>query len=48
LRLANPLAAAGIDRNAGDVTPIPSLMRLVAFAHKASAANGSPWTMGVS
>ncbi len=48
LRLANPLAAAGAERSAGEVTPMPSLMRLVAFAHSPRATKGSPWTIGVS
>ncbi|GAA3084187.1 hypothetical protein GCM10020000_83110 [Streptomyces olivoverticillatus] len=48
LRLASPLAAAGAERSAGEVTPMPSLMRLVAFAHRLKATKGSPWTIGVS
>lgn len=47
-RLASPLAAAGAERSAGEVTPMPSLMRLVAFAHRPKATKGSPWTIGVS
>ncbi|MBI0311495.1 IS4 family transposase [Streptomyces javensis] len=48
LRLASPLAAAGAERSAGEVTPMPSLMRLVAFAHRLKATKGSPWTIGES
>jgi hypothetical protein len=48
LRLASPLAAAGAERSAGEVTPTPSLMRRVAFAHRLKATKGSPWTIGVS
>lgn len=45
---ASPLAAAGAERSAGEVTPMPSLMRLVAFAHRLKATKASPWTSGVS
>jgi hypothetical protein len=48
LRLASAAAAAGAERSAGEVTPTPSLMRLVAFAHRPSETNGSPLTIGVS
>jgi hypothetical protein len=41
-------AAAGAERNAGEVTPIPSLILVVALAHSASETNGSPFTIGVS
>lgn len=48
LRLAKALAAAGADRRAGEVTPTPSRIRRVAFAHSARATKGSPCTIGVS
>jgi hypothetical protein len=48
LRLARALAAAGIDRSAGEVTPMPSLIRLVTRAHRPSARKGSPCSIGVS
>ena len=48
LRLDTAAAAAGADRRAGEVTPIPSLITLVALAHSASETNGSPLTIGVS
>src|SRR4051794_4479453 len=48
LRPANPLAAVGAERNAGEVTPIPSRMRRVALAHRLKATKGSLWTIGVS
>lgn len=41
-------AAAGAERSAGDVTPMPSLIRWVALAQRARVTNGSPCSMGVS
>jgi hypothetical protein len=48
LRLDTAAAAAGTDRSAGEVTPMPSLIALVVLAHRAKATNGSPFTIGVS
>jgi hypothetical protein len=47
-RLDTAAAAAGAERSAGEVTPMPSLIALVALAHNARETNGSPFTMGVS